>query len=377
MKNTRAEIVGVLQTLNKRGEGEEPGVFTSEDEELLLALAGVAGSAVTNALLHEEIETLFEGFANASVKAIESRDPTTAGHSGRVAGVTVKLAEVVDHGAGLGRWKDVRFSKDELQELRYAALLHDFGKVGVREHVLVKANKLYPADLEILENRFEVIRRTEQAQSAKRKLDLAMAGGPRRDELIAAEEAQHLVRLKEIDGILEFLHSSNKPTVLAEGSFDKLHEIAAMQFEDSHGAPRTFITPYEVTLLSIRRGSLAEEERKEIESHVTHTYEFLSKIPWTRKLKNVPDIAFGHHEKLTGKGYPRHLGEKEIPVQTRMITISDIYDALTAQDRPYKKALPHEKALDILHLEMKDGNIDADLLKVFVEADVARQATPI
>jgi HD-GYP domain-containing protein (c-di-GMP phosphodiesterase class II) len=372
MKNTRGEIVGVLQTLNKH----DGGVFTGEDEELLLALAGVAAASITNARLHEEIEKLFEGFANAAVVAIESRDPTTAGHSGRVARVTVGLAEALDQ-HGYGRWKETRFDRDQMQEIRYAALLHDFGKVGVREHVLVKANKLYPGDLDTLEQRFETIRRSLQANSAERLLAIALAGGVGRDTGLAEERRRLALQVQELDEMLGFIRSSNMPTVLAQGSFERLEEIATRTFEDSRGQAQPFLSEHEVKLLSIRRGSLAVEEREEIESHVTHTYRFLSQIPWTRALRNVPDIAFGHHEKLTGKGYPRSLGEREIPVQTRMITISDIYDALTATDRPYKKALPHEKAVDILHLEAKDGNIDSDLLKVFVEADIARTARPL
>jgi HD-GYP domain-containing protein (c-di-GMP phosphodiesterase class II) len=367
--------VGVLQTLNKHDANGQPAAFDAEDEELLLALAGVAAAAVTNALLNEEIERLFEGFAQASVVAIESRDPTTAGHSGRVAQVTVALAETVDR-AGLGRWRGTHFSPDQMQELRYAALLHDFGKVGVREDVLVKANKLYPKDLDELETRFEMIRRSAQAESVRRQLSLALMTGPDRDRLIAEEEGRLQAKLKDIDGMLEFIHSANRPTVLPEGTFDRLAEIARMTFEDSRGGVRAFITPREVSLLSIRKGSLSNEERLEIESHVTHTYEFLSQIPWTRKLRQVPEIARGHHEKLTGKGYPKQLPAEEIPVQTRMITISDIYDALTAADRPYKRAMPHEKALDILRLEGKDGNIDTDLLQVFIEADVPRRARP-
>jgi HD-GYP domain-containing protein (c-di-GMP phosphodiesterase class II) len=376
MKNSRGEIVGVLQTLNKHDEAGDYSTFTADDEQLLLALAGVAAASISNAMLHEEIEQLFEGFANAAVVAIESRDPTTAGHSGRVARVTMGLAEALQH-VDTGRWAGTKLDRDEMRELRYAALLHDFGKVGVREHVLVKANKLFPEDLKVVESRFEAIRRTMQAESAQRKFRIAIGKEPFRDEAIAAEEAHLTAQLRELDAFLEFVHQSNKPTVLPEGSFERLHEISARLFEDSTGNLQNYLTPKEVKLLSIRKGSLAEDEREEIESHVTHTYNFLSQIPWTRSLRNVPEIAYGHHEKLTGRGYPRSLNEPEIPVQTRMITISDIYDALTAQDRPYKRAMPHEKALDILHLEVKDGNIDPDLLKVFVEADVPRRAKPL
>ena len=243
--------------------------------------------------------------------------------------------------------------------------------------MLVKANKLYPSDLEIVESRFEIIRRSIQAKSVLRRYNLAIAGSPQRDQAIAEEEALLSSQLQELDSFQQFVHASNRPTVLAEGSFQRLNEIAARTFEDSRGQQHPFLTSREVTLLSIRKGSLSEEERDEIESHVTHTYNFLSQIPWTRALKNVPDIAYGHHEKLTGRGYPRSLNEREIPVQTRMMTISDIYDALTASDRPYKSAISHAKAIDILRLEAKDGSLDNELLDVFIEADVPRTARPL
>lgn len=369
MKNARGEVVGVLQALN-RTDGEP---FDDGDTELLMALAGVGGSAISNVLLKDEIEKLFEGFAKASVVAIESRDPTTAGHSERVADVSMGLAVALERSGGLGRWKGAQLTREQLQELRYAALLHDFGKVGVREHVLAKATKLYPGDLDVLDARFEAIRSTLQAESTRRKLDLALAGASRLEERLAEEDARLAARLRELDELYEFVHVANRPTVLAEGSFERLNEIAQQTWQDSRGQQRPFLTDREVRLLSVRRGSLSEEEREEIESHVTHTYRFLSQIPWTRALRNVPLIAYGHHEKLSGEGYPLRLGDEAIPLQTRMITISDIYDALTATDRPYKRAVRHERALDILQLEADEGHLDQDLLRLFIEADVPRR----
>lgn len=376
MRDTAGEIVGALQTLNKHGPEGEPLAFDEQDEEMLLALAGVAASAVANALLLDDIERLFEGFAKAAVVAIESRDPTTAGHSGRVAQVSVALAEAVDR-VDSGRLKDFRFSKDQMKELRFAALLHDFGKVGVRQDVLVKAEKLYPSDIIEVEERFETIRRATQAASMRYKLGIAMEGGPDRDRLMEEEDGRLAERLLEIDELLEFIHSANKPTILPEGTFERVAEIAAMKFEDSRGRIRSYLTDREAMFLAIRKGTLTTEERDEIENHVVHTYNFLSQIPWTRQLKNVPEIAFGHHEKLTGRGYPRGLRDREIPLQTRVITISDIYDALTAKDRPYKRAIPHEAALDILTVEARDGNIDRDLLKIFIESEAQKRVRPL
>jgi HD-GYP domain-containing protein (c-di-GMP phosphodiesterase class II) len=162
--------------------------------------------------------------------------------------------------------------------------------------------------------------------------------------------------------------------VLPKAAGARLRELEALRLDDGRGRPLELLTPQELRLLSIPKGSLSEEERQEIESHVTHTWRFLSQIPWTRSLSRVPEIAYGHHEKLDGHGYPRAVGAPAIGVETRMMTIADIFDALTASDRPYKKALPPERALDILGEEARRGQLDAPLLGVFVEAGVWRGA---
>jgi len=357
MLSTRREVVGVLQALNRRD-----GPFTAEDEELLVALGGQAASAIENAVLHADIERLFEGFVRASVVAIEARDPTTAGHSGRVADFTVGLARAVER-APPPSLTGVRFAPDELRQLRYAALLHDFGKVGVREHVLVKAEKLYPHERDLLAARFRLAR-------ARLELERAEAGlsGGRADGFEA--------RLLELDEFWQLVLECNRPTVLAEDRSHKLAQLAGRTWRDGE-EERALLTPEELRVLSIPRGSLSDDERREIESHVSHTYRFLSQIPWTRALRRVPDIAHAHHEKLDGRGYPRGLPGGAIPVEARMMTIADIYDALTASDRPYKRAVPAEKALDILAQEAKRGGLDPAILAVFVESGTWRlpQAT--
>jgi HD-GYP domain-containing protein (c-di-GMP phosphodiesterase class II) len=358
------QVVGVLQALN-RLDGKP---FNEEDQELLEGLGGQAASAIDNAILHQEIQRLFEGFVHASVVAIESRDPTTAGHSERVAKLTVQLAKNLQS-VEKGPYAGHVFSDEQLQEIRYAGLLHDFGKVGVREHVLVKANKLYPHELEILEGRFALILRTAELESSRRQLALQRERPGDLEARLHEEETRLAAQLVEIEGLLEFVRTCNRPTVLAQGGFERLHEVAARSFQAAAG-PLPFLTEAEVVRLSITKGSLSEEERREIESHVTHTYRFLSQIPWTRTLRRIPEIAYGHHEKLDGRGYPRKLEPGAIGLETRMMTISDIYDALTASDRPYKKAVPHEKALDILASEAKSGQLDPELFSIFVEAKV-------
>jgi HD-GYP domain-containing protein (c-di-GMP phosphodiesterase class II) len=370
MRDANGEVTGVIQALNKLSGSP----FDSEDEELLLALGAQAAGAIENALLHEEINSLFEGFVSASVVAIESRDPTTAGHSGRVANLTVSLARALEH-VHTGPYAHTRFSATELQEVRYASLLHDFGKVGVREPVLVKAEKLYPHELEGLRSRFQLARKDLQLQSYRRRIAaVKLRGTPHLAEIEAEEEARLAQEYKQLDEVLDFVLTCNRPSVLAQGNFERLHELKLLRFQDGFDQNQPLLLEREIQSLSILKGTLSETERQEIESHVEHTYRFLSQIPWTRTLRRVPEIAYAHHEKLNGTGYPRAIPHTGIPVQSRMMAIADIYDALTASDRPYKKAVPHPLALDILQREVKSGQLDADLFRIFVEAEVPQRA---
>ena len=368
MLDVDGNVTGVIQALNKKGSDPEGG-FTAEDEELLLALGGSAAVALENAFLHRDIQNLFDGFIRASVYAIEARDPTTSGHSERVALLTVAVAEAVNK-APPPEHRDVHFGPEEIREVRYAALLHDFGKVGVREHVLVKANKLYPHELDLMKERFEHARARADVRFLEKKVAvLKPAGfhGAACDEC-AKVDADRAKAQAELDEMWAFIQMCNKPTVLEQGGFERLQELQKRSFANRAGESIELLSEGERVNLSIPRGSLNQEERLEIESHVTHTYHFLKKIPWTRDLNRIPEIAGKHHEKLTGNGYPGKVPAADIPPQTRIMTIADIYDALTASDRPYKKALPHEKAVDILTDEAKKGFIDRSLLTVFIDS---------
>ncbi len=381
MRNQKGEIVGVLQLLNCKRNADarltaketvdvEVVPYSLRQQELLTSLASQAAVAFENSRLYDAIQKLFEGFVRASVIAIEARDPTTSGHSFRVANLTVALAETVDK-ASSGPFAGIGFTREQMKEIRYASLLHDFGKVGVREEVLVKARKLYPAQLDLVRERFNFVRRSLEAATLRSRLDYLLAKG--RDEYLRqlpAFEAALAENLRELDDYFKVIVASNKPTVLPEGSFERLLDIAARNYEDLDGELRPLLTADEVRLLSIRKGSLDEAERRQIESHVVHTFNFLRQIPWTREIRNVPGIARGHHEKLNGSGYPYKLSAPEIPVQTRMMTISDIFDALAASDRPYKRAVQPDNALEILGCMVQDGELDRDLFSLFLEARV-------
>ena len=386
MKTHRDEVVGVLQLINRKRHADmkltTPDAFEREvlsfdqrSVELVSALASQAAVAIENSLLYEDIERLFEGFVTAAVTAIESRDPTTHGHSGRVATMTVGIAEAVDR-AGRGPYRGLRFSREQIREIRYAALLHDFGKVGVREQVLVKEKKLYPANLDVIMRRLDfLVQAAELDFERSRAQHLLECGRAGYDEAVRALEQRRLRQQHELEQWRQAVIRANEPSILPEGDFEELARLAERRYRDVSGAEQLLITPDELRLLSIRKGTLDERERREIESHVSHTYRFLQQIPWTRELKGIPDIAYGHHEKLDGSGYPRQVSGGAIPVQARMMTISDIYDALTATDRPYKRAVSADQALDILADEAKEGMLDRDLLDTFIAARVFEAVT--
>jgi len=381
MKDHKEEVIGVLQLINRKRDPEAVLAAPADVEhqvvpysrrtvELVTALAGQAAVAIENSRLYEEIERLFEGFVKAAVHAIEQRDPTTFGHSGRVANMTVGLASVVDR-AEDGAYRAVTFTREQIKEIRYAGLLHDFGKVGVREQVLIKAKKLYPLHLDLIRQRHHFVKRTAEREFWRKRAEF-LESHDRKDyaPFLRALEEEHAREMVALDGFLDAVLSANEPTVLPAGRFEALLQVARRTYEDPTGRPHPYLTEEEMRYLTIPKGSLDETERLEIESHVTHTYRFLQQIPWTRELQDIPMIAYGHHEKLDGKGYPRRVTGEAIPIQTRMMTISDIYDALSAADRPYKAAVAPARALDIMAEEVRAGQLDQELFRLFVEGKV-------
>lgn len=380
MKNAKGEVLGVLQLINcKRNPAarltspqaveREVHSFSDRAVKLALSLASQAAVAYENSSLYEDIETLFEGFVHAAVTAIEQRDPTTSGHSQRVSTMTVGLAETVDRAAS-GAYAGVHFTREQMKEIRYAALLHDFGKVGVREEILVKAKKLYPAQLTLVQNRFDYVRKELEARVERQKRELLLQHGQHALPELARLDQQFQRRLAELDDYFQVILRMNEPTLLPTGHFGRLIEIARQTYRDPRGGEHHLLTPEEVRFLSIPRGSLDPDERLQIESHVVHSFNFLMQIPWTKEIKHIPLIARAHHEKLNGSGYPYRLKSDEIPLQAKMMTICDIFDALSASDRPYKKAVPPGKALEILQILVRDHELDPDLFQLFLDAKV-------
>lgn len=397
MQDQQGEIIGVLQLLNRKHRWDLPLTpdntldavqpYADWEERILRSLASQAAISIERNILQRNIENLFEGFVKASIQAIESRDPTTSGHSERVATLTVRLSEEVNT-VEAGPLSGIFFDHRQLQEIRYASLLHDFGKIGVPEAILNKRKKLYPENLEIIRQRFRVAQRTLELHCAQNKYRHLVEHPDHRHQHPQGDcpHCQTLHGLEQdlgraiaqLEGFLAIVEEFNEPEAIATRRFeamdDELFEtvtaLANYRYRDVDGSFQPLVTENDLAQLLLPRGNLTTEERLAIESHVTHSFEFLKKIPWTKHLQEIPVIAYGHHEKLDGTGYPRGIRGEEIPLQTQMMAVSDIYDALTARDRPYKKPLPIHVVLRILREEADKHKINRDLVQVFEQRQV-------
>ena len=364
MLDQREELLGVVYFVNRKSDRNavvrtradcDRYVLSYTEREMRLGrvVASEAAVAIENARLHTQIENLLESMVAAAVSAIDQRDPATAGHSMRVADLATRLAEAVER-AGHGRYRDVHFTRPELRELHFAALLHDLGKVTVPEDVLLKKNKLPPPLWERVNGRFDLIHRTMEMDYAGRPAELA-------------------TQVAELERLRNIIRAANVPGPSEKSMELELADIGQRTYRGIDGRPAPYLTPEEVHFLQITRGNLDERERAEIEAHVAGTHRFLSQIPWTSDLEHLTSYAYGHHEKLNGTGYPRGLHADEIPLQTRIITLADIFDAMTEADRPYKPAIPPEKAIELLRTEAEAGLLDKDLVDIMVESEVYRR----
>ena len=374
------QVIGVIQLLNRKRDfaaklltpkdsDQQVVPFNAKDIEHVEIVAQQSGIALENARMHEEIQDLFDGFIDASITIIEQRDPTTSGHSQRVAALTMDLARIVND-IDEGEFRTIRFSEEQMKELRYAALLHDFGKLGVSENVLVKAKKLYPWQMDNLKTRFELVRASYEIEYLHKMLELYKEGKATvediRDKIYLRNRDQ---KLTELGDCLDFIIKSNEPSVTTGRSAkERIQDIGNRTFTDVQGNEHKFLSDVDMDSLSVTKGSLTSDEFYQIQGHVTYTYEFLKKIPWSKGLAAIPDIAAKHHEKLDGSGYPNKVSSNAIPMQSRIMTIADIFDALTAADRPYKKSISPDNALHIMGDEVKQGKLDSGIFDLFVES---------
>ncbi len=369
--NLNDDVIGVIQLINCKlsdsidaAKPFAPQILPFQNNHIKQAemVATQAGTALENRLLTKEVQRLFEAFVNASIKAIEQRDPTTSGHSHRVAKLTVALAnEVADIGEGI--FKNTSFSRQQLKEIEYASLLHDFGKVGVRENVLTKAFKLYDWELENVLQRVEIAKTIAEMDYYK-----SIHLGTSVKEATEIRDIKR-TRLKKVETMIQ---TANKPAILEEEVSNEIQKLRDEFFINVEGTPFSILNDNEIASLSIKKGSLTSDEFSQIKSHVSMSFEFLKQIPWGKTLSRVPVIAGMHHEKMDGSGYPHGVKGNQIPVEARMMTIVDIFDALAASDRPYKKALPMDRALDIIGMEVRSGKCDPDLFEIFKAKEVFR-----
>lgn len=338
-------LIGVMQ-VDTRGTG---GLFGPDDLDLFTVLASYAAFALERIELMSSIVDMFEAVVSMSVNATDARDPSTAGHSARVCALTLRLAERVN-ACTEGRFADVRFSDTEMRELRYATLLHDFGKIAVRERVLMKPTRLPPETLRTVRERLQVARLAQRLAHAEGRRD-----GPR-----DPEEA-----LRRIDRLEKLVLHYQPGIPLPEKEAEDLAALGADTFTDATGTTRPLLDEDELRNMRIPKGTLNEDEWEDMRSHARHSEELLRSIPWEKGLERVPTFAGLHHEKLDGSGYPYGRKAEDLPLQVRMMTIADIFDAMTSADRPYRSAGEHQWALEVIAQMAAGGLLDPDLVALF------------
>jgi HD-GYP domain-containing protein (c-di-GMP phosphodiesterase class II) len=360
MRNHEGETIGVLQLLNAQDPSTgEVIAFSSSDQRLAESLASQAAIALTNRMLINQLEQLFESFIKLINSAIDEKSPYTGGHCQRVPVLTMLLAEAVNE-TKEGPLSDFNMSDKDRYELKIAGLLHDCGKVTTPVHVVDKATKLETIfdRVQLIDTRFEVLKRDVEIQWLRKEID----------------DRARRERLRELDDDRRFLHACNiGGERMKDEDVEHVKRIAQYRWRDVSGHEANFLTDDEVKNLTIRAGTLTDDERKVINHHIVATIRMLEALPWPRHLTSVPEYAGGHHERMDGKGYPKGLTREQMSVQARCMGIADIFEALTAKDRPYKKGKTLSESLEILGRMKLNHHVDPDLFDVFVRRKVYRR----
>ena len=369
MKNHENNIIGVLQLLNSQiPETGEVVAFSKDYVDLVASLASQAAVALTNTQLIQDLKNLFYSFIKSIATAIDEKSPYTGGHITRVVDLTMMIAEVInktDHGP----FKDVLFNEDELEELRLAAWMHDVGKITTPENVIDKSTRLQAIfdRTHLVETRFQMIANSIENEYLHRKIELLQNGICDESKIeIMNQELAH--KIKDLDEELKFIKACNDPgEFMSDEKIDRIKKIAKKNYVTPDGE-HPYLTEDEVENLCIRKGSLTDKERNIIENHAGMTLKILNELPFPAKLANVPEFASSHHEKLDGSGYPRGLSEKELSLQSRIMAIADVFEALTSKDRPYKEPMILSKAVEIMEFLKQDKHIDGDIYDLFLES---------
>ena len=369
MKNHENNIIGVLQLLNAIDpETGDVVAFSKEYVNLIGSLASQAAVALTNRQLIEDLRNLLYAFIKSIATAIDEKSPYTGDHINRVVSLTMILAETINN-TKEGKFKDVNFNEDEMEELRLAAWMHDVGKIITPEYVVNKSTKLQTIfdRIGLTETRFQVIAQSIEGRYLTRKIKL-LQNGKTNSSKIKQLDKKLADDIKLLHEELDFIKSCNKPNeFLSNDKIEKIKEIANKTYSFGN-KDYQYLTKDEVNNLCIQKGSLTEEERKIIENHATITLKMLNELPFPARLANIPKYAAGHHEKLDGSGYPRGLTEKELSLQSRIMAVADIFEALTARDRPYRKPMKLSQVVKIMEFMKKDRHIDPDVYDLFMES---------
>lgn len=371
MKNHENAVIGVLQLINSIDTDTGQVVpFSAADQRLAESLASQAAIALTNRQLISQLEQLFESFIQLINVAIDEKSPYTGGHCERVPVLTMMLAEAVNE-TKEGPLADFSMTDKDRYELKIAGLLHDCGKVTTPVHVVDKATKLQTLfdRIHLVDTRFEVLKRDAQIAMLKAKLALRDVRDARAEESLDEDLGRHL---RQLESDREFLRQANigSEAMTAEDQ-DRVRRIGTgYRWIDVEGRPANFLSDDELENLNIRAGTLTQKERETINYHIVATIKMLEQLPWPKHLKNVPEYAGGHHERMDGKGYPKGLTREQMSVQARVMGIADIFEALTARDRPYKRGKTLSESLEILGKFKLNGHIDPDLFDVFVRQKV-------
>ncbi|MCG6552324.1 MAG: GAF domain-containing protein [Candidatus Magnetominusculus sp. LBB02] len=367
LKNHENEIIGVLQLINA-GDGRGNVVPFSPDYQYLIeSLASQAAVAITNTTLIKDLGELLDSFIKVIASAIDEKSPYTGGHIRRVAELTLDIAMEI-YKSDNDRWKDFTLTSDEQEELRIAAWMHDIGKITTPEHVVDKSAKLETIydRINTVTLRLEVLKRDIEIKYLTKKAELEAEHGGNGRAAIEKLDEDFTARVREIDDDIEFLKQTNVGgEFTSDEKIERIHKIASYKIAIG-GNTQPLLNEEEVLNLSIQRGTLTVEERKKIENHAAMTYKMLSQLPWPKKMKNVPTYAAQHHEKLDGTGYPKGVPADQLSTKSRIMAIADIFEALTAADRPYRPGKKLSECVKILGFMAKDKHVDPELVDFFV-----------
>ena len=375
LKNHEDEIIGVIQLLNAKDRKTGESIpFSTEVQDIVEALSSQAAVAITNKNLIRDLEILFESFIKLIASAIDAKSTYTGGHCSRVPVITMMLADAVNESDN-EHYQDIHFTEKQMYELKIAAWLHDCGKVVTPEYVVNKATKLETIfdRVHMVANRFEVLKRDQEIKCLKQQLKVEKNTSLSELEVKSALKAirkKYKEKIKQLDNDLDFVKTTNVGGEFMSGDKkDRVHKIAQYRWNDN-GEIKNFLSDDEVKNLCIAKGTLTAEERKIINDHIVYTIDMLNQLPYPNHLKNIPEFAGGHHEKLDGTGYPMGLTIDEMSIQAKAMAIADVFEALTARDRPYKDGKALSVAMRIMGFMKNDAHVDPFLFELFVQEKI-------